>query len=304
MVNEVNKLIYNSLLRYSALHLPEVGTLYIKRSVSTVSGRDIQAPTTNIEFSSNREARSLVDIIAAECSVDIGEAEEIYARWYNRVCDGSVVTIEGVGTLRNRSFIADNTLIDLLNRYNITGVNLLKKGSAIKVVSIVATILIIITIAIFIYIKLPIQTIPCATPALVTNSRVVTDEEPLVSDVEDVPIESEPMFSEEVADNVATVDESVVELEIAEKEVVTSAVEPEIGYMVVVGSFETMENAERYCTIVERKTSEVKCRIRTLGRLYAVVAFVAEDKNDCQEFITNHIKLFPQAWIHTPRKLR
>ena len=303
MVNEVNKLIYNSLLRYSALYLPEVGTLYIKRSVSTVSGRDIQAPTTNIEFSSNREARSLVDIIAAECSVDIGEAEEICARWYNRVCDGSVVTIEGVGTLRNRSFIADNTLIDLLNRYNITGVNLLKKGSAIKVVSIVATMLIIITIAIFIYIKLPIQTIPCATPALVINSGVVTDEEPLVSDVEEAPIESEPMFSEEVADNVATVDESVVELEIAE-EVVTSAVEPEIGYMVVVGSFETMENAERYCTIVERKTSEVKCRIRTLGRLYAVVAFVAEDKDDCQEFIANHIKLFPQAWIHTPRELR
>lgn len=303
MVNEVNKLIYNSLLRYSALHLPEVGTLYIKRSVSTVSGRDIQAPTTNIEFSSNREARSLVDIIAAECSVDIGEAEEIYARWHNRVCDGSVVVIEGVGTLRNRSFIVDSTLFDRLNKYNIADVKLPRKGSAIKIFSIAASLLVIIAIAIFIYIKFSVQIVPLATPALVTNSGVVVEEEPLVSDIEDVPIESEPMFSEEVADNVATVDESVVELEIAE-EVVTSAVEPEIGYMVVVGSFETMENAERYCTTVERKTSEVKCRIRTLGRLYAVVAFVAEDKDDCQEFITNHIKLFPQAWIHTPRELR
>lgn len=299
MVNEVNKLIYNSLLRYSALHLPEVGTLYIKRSVSTVSGRDIQAPTATVEFSSNGEARSLVDVIAVECSVDVAEAEEIYARWHNRVCDGSVVVIEGVGTLRNRSFIVDSTLFDRLNKYNIADVKLPRKGSAIKIFSIAASLLVIIAVAIFIYIKFSVQIVPSATPVLVQNSGVVVEEEPIMEVVEIVP-------AEEVVDDITDEndDEVAVGLEVAEKVVVASVVEPEIGYMVVVGSFETMKNAERYCTTVERKASEVKCRIRTLGRLYAVIAFVAEDKSDCQEFITNHIELFPQAWIHTPRELR
>lgn len=300
MVNEINKLIYNSLLKFSAIHLPHVGTLYIKHSSATLDGRNLKAPTAHIDFSSSVEARSLVDIIMEACSVNVGEAEEIYARWFNKVNGGSVTTIEGVGTLRNKSFITDPALLARLNEYAITDVRLPRKGSAIKVFAAVASVLIIIAVGAFTYINF----MGVSLLEIIDDSRVVADvitpisePAPMPEEVVEQPlVEAEAQTAEEVAE---------VAPDVVVEEVAVSVVEqPEIGHMVVIGSFQTEENAKRYCTQIERKMSDVYCRIRTLGRLYAVIVYISEDRNDCQEFISRHIKQFPQAWIHTPRELR
>lgn len=300
MVNEINKLIYNSLLKFSAIHLPHVGTLYIKHSSATLDGREIKAPTINLDFSSSAVARSLVDIIMNECSVNACEAEEIYARWFNKVRNGSVTTIEGVGTLRNKSFVTDQALLARLNEHAIVNLRLPRKGSAVRVFSIIASVLIIIAIGAFIYSNFYMAT----TPNIANDNRVATVTiipAPAPETTADEVVTPSP---EELSDQLVEVVEEL-EPEIIVDNVDTEVVsQPEIGHMVVIGSFQTEENAERYCSQIERKMRGVDCRIRTLGRLYAVIVYVSEDRDDCQEFISRHIEQFPQAWIHTPRELR
>ena len=300
MVNEVNKLIYNSLLKFSAVHLPHIGTLHVKRSAATLEGRTVKAPIMHIDFSSSAEARSLVDIIMDECSVGVGEAEEIYARWFNKVNLGSITTIEGVGTLRNKSFITDPTLLARLNEYAIANLRLPRKGSALKAFAAVASVLIIIAIATFTYINFA----GISLPNFAENSGVVADASTPASEPES---KSDAVVEQSLTETLELPAEELAEVEpeVVVEEVIEAVVaQPEIGYMVVIGSFQTEENAERYCAQVERKTNDVNCRIRTLGRLYAVIAYISEDKDDCQEFISHHIEQFPQAWIHTPRELK
>ena len=304
MVNEVNKLIYNSLLKFSAVHLPHIGTLHVKRSAATLEGRTVKAPTMHIDFSSSAEARSLVDIIMDECSVGVGEAEEIYARWFNKVNLGSITTIEGVGTLRNKSFITDPALLARLNEYAIANLRLPRKGSALKAFAAVASVLIIIAIVAFTYINFA----GISLPDFAENSGVVADASTPASEPESKPeSESDMVVDQPLIETLELPAEELAEVEskvVVEEIIETVVAQPEIGHMVVIGSFQTEENAERYCAQVERKTNDVNCRIRTLGRLYAVIAYISEDKDDCQEFISHHIEQFPQAWIHTPRELK
>lgn len=307
MVNELNKLIYNSLLEYHAIYLPRVGTLYIKRFPTQEVGRNMIAPTLNVDFSSSAEARSIINIISSHVSVSIEDAEDIYSRWHNKVCDGTTVIIDGVGILRNKSFITDESLLTKLNEHRISSIKLPRKRSVVQGVSIAASLLIIIVIGVFTYINLYGYSLPSfanlAHSGNETNSRVVEnatvvniEAEVSAEESSKVTIEVEPIDV-----SVLNIDSALDDTQITDKVVPT---QPEIGHMVIIGSFQTVENAERYSTDIKNRFTEINCIIRPHGRLYAVVAFISTDKSDCQKFIDYYIDHFPHAWIHTPRELR
>ena len=303
MVNEINKLIFNSLLKYSAVHLPHVGTLYLKRLSAELNGGKLQAPMTVVDFSSTASAVSIVEIIANKASVSIEEAEDIYARWHNRACAESTVSIEGVGTLRNKSFITSTELSSALNRYNITDIGKPKKGSVVKTIVAISISLIITTITWVTYTKFDIvkyfkqdaaiEFVDIDTPNYIAPEQSATETVALEI------ISQSSSEGEEIGNLIVETAEDVVEEGGSD-----TKIQPEIGYMVVVGSFETIENAERYCESIKQKVSGVDCRIRPLGRLNAVIAFISEDKAECQEFINSYINYFPQAWIHAPSELK
>lgn len=303
MVNEINKLIFNSLLKYSAVHLPHVGTLYIKRLSAELNGGKLQAPVTVVDYSSTASAFSIVEIIANQASVSIEEAEDIYARWHNRTCTESTVSIEGVGTLRNKSFITSTELSIALNRYNITDVGKPKKGSVAKIIAVISISLIITAITLVTYTKFDIVNRfkqDAAIEFVATDIPYDTIPEQPVTENVVVEVQSQPVAEGEEIENLII--ETVID--VAKEEGGDTNIQPETGYMVVVGSFETIENAERYCELIKQKVSGIDCRIRPLGRLNAVIAFISEDRAECQEFINSYINYFPQAWIHVPRELK
>ena len=116
MVNEVNKIVYNTLVAERAIHLPGVGTLSIVRHAAIAESRSrVASPKWTVEFSSQGVATSVVDAIAIEGSVDILRAEDIYSRWIDRVRSDSTLRIEGVGVLSGNSFVAERALLDLFN---------------------------------------------------------------------------------------------------------------------------------------------------------------------------------------------
>ena len=115
MVNEVNKLIYNTLAEHNAVVLPRVGSLGVVRRMAKMEGNRVVAPTFAVEFSSAEEGVSLCDVIASVANISSSEAEDIYLRWLDKVKEGNTLTISGVGTLRDKSFVTDTELHKALN---------------------------------------------------------------------------------------------------------------------------------------------------------------------------------------------
>ena len=79
MVGEVNKLIFNTLISEGAVHLPDVGVIYLNRVAATEVARDrVATPRISVQFSSQMKATSLIDVISNVASVDSAQAKDIY----------------------------------------------------------------------------------------------------------------------------------------------------------------------------------------------------------------------------------
>ena len=116
MIAEVNKLILNILITRGSVLLPEIGTLYVKRTPAKIISRSSVAVSyLEIAFSTHLEALSLVDAIVSTANIDVSQAKDIYQRWLDKVRSGNRVTIDGIGVLNDKSFIVDNQLNKLLN---------------------------------------------------------------------------------------------------------------------------------------------------------------------------------------------
>jgi hypothetical protein len=119
MVNEVNKLIYNTIIKHCSINLPDIGTICVVRYPAEISSkRELTAPRYNVELSINKKAISIVDIIASEASVEANRATEIYSRWLEKSRQNNQFVIDRVGTIRDKRIDADKELITALNTYN------------------------------------------------------------------------------------------------------------------------------------------------------------------------------------------
>ena len=78
----------------------------------------------------------------------------------------------------------------------------------------------------------------------------------------------------------------------------------DICHWVVVGSYSTKENANRAISDLERQNPDLRFTSYALGSMIAVAAYGCSTYEECKEFKDTHIDLFPQAWVHTPRRYK
>lgn len=141
MVNEVNKIVYNTLVAERSIHLPRVGILSIVRHAAVAESRSrVTSPKWTVEFSAQGVATSVVDVIAIEGGVDILRAEDIYSRWIDRVSNDSTLKIEGVGVLRDSSFVAERAFLDLFNTPSVATLHVKRRNGGRVVLFVLAII--------------------------------------------------------------------------------------------------------------------------------------------------------------------
>lgn len=276
MVNEVNKLIYNALAEYNAVTLPRIGSLSVVRREAKIEGGRVVAPTFAVEFKSADDGVSLCNIIASVANISAAEAEDIYLRWLDKVKEGNTLTISGVGTLRDKSFIVDTTLTKTLNLSSSAPLKIHSRSRKPYLI-IAAVVAILLGIGAYLF---------------VSNDRVATPiaEEPVTIAVAETP---EPIVEEVI--------EEVVTPEPEPKKWVDS---DDIRHWVVVGSYLTRENAERAMEDILSKQKAECCDILTLGKMFAVAVYGSEDKAECERFVRDNRHEFKQSWVHTPKRFK
>ena len=328
MVGEVNKIIYNTLVAERAINLPGVGTLLVTRRAASVQSRDVIAsPSWSVEFSSHAEATSLVDVIAFEGHVDVEQAEDIYSRWLDKASSDSAINIEGVGVLRNNSFVADKSFLALFNGSTKATV-CVKRNSGYRVLLwllvLVACAVLGAVAALYKDDIISIFTKHKVSDAICQEDRCIDKEVALV-EVFEVPAEEivaeDDLIEEEEVDEgsfegdieeslsmeevVAEPDAVVVEPSVIEELVDDSwTSRDDIRHYVVAGSYSTMVNAERAIASLTKKYEYMDCKIFELGKMYAVAVYGSSSHDDCSRFIREHRKDVKEAWIFTPKEFR
>ena len=298
MQEEVNKLIFNTLISQRMVYLPRVGTLVLVcREANVASSGVIEPPRYIVEFSSHTEAISLIDVIANVAGVNVKTATDIYDRWLEKVKTAECLVIGGVGELRNKSFIIDEEFDRSINI--LSPVKVRKKGSAITIFWYIMTLILMCGAAFAVYYVLTDK----------SRSDVYSIEESHCADASEsqTVMQVEPIETAEVATaDTLSVDEQPITVADQLIDVKSSdwRESVDIRHWVVVGSYSTEENARRAVLEIEKRLADVHCSVFRLGSMYAVSVYGSADKLDCERFIDDYIKEFNQAWIHTPRKFR
>ena len=293
MVNEVNNIIYNTLVVERAVHLPGVGTLsVVRKSAELASGGMVLPPSYTVEFSSSAYATSLVDVIAREAGVDGTSAEDIYSRWLDKVRIESTLTIEGVGILRYKSFVADGEFMTQLTpttapikikRHN--------KGSA-TVIALISTFIgvgVVFGAAAWFFFK----------DTKEVDQKTAEQQNTIASNVAEV---EETIVIEKVIEEVVP-EETIEVAEPETSEVVDDWTQSgDIRHWVVAGSYSTEQNANIAKDALITKHEGVQCDIFTLGKMYAVAVYGSADREDCVQFMREHGHEIENMWIFTPKK--
>ena len=304
MVFEVNKLIFNALISEGAVHLPEVGTLFVERIPAGIVARNsVGVPSYTISFSNHRDARSIVDIIAKIADIEAPQAMDIYERWLDKVRHGNELVIDGVGVLRNKSFVADNELLMYLNPLGANELSISRRRGSGVVVPVIVLVILLLSIGGGAYYYFTTHAVvESQNDVVVASNDVVVEEEVVEVDVPELVISdssSDTVADEVYIDENETIDYSYVVVEDVVEDWRTNT---DIRHYVVVGSYSTEKNAERAINELSGKYNELLFSYFKLGSMYAVAAFGSTNREDCERFVSEYKQSFPQLWIHTPRK--
>ena len=298
MVSEVNKLIYNTLITSGGVLLPEVGTIFIERIPATaLSKKRISAPRYELSFSSHRPATSIVDSIQLATNISEKEALDIYERWLDKVRVDGVVTIEGVGVLRNKSFVADRAILAQINPVDNAVIEVITKKNRVVLYFAPILLMIVAIIAGVNYFILPSNNEPInEVVAKVTERDPIPQPEQNVTPIE----EMENLISEDIEVVEPVVEEATQE---PEPEVIDDwRVNSDIRHWAVIGSYSTEDNVNRAIANLEKQHPDLKFSSFKLGSMYAVSPFGSTDRETCEEFVSNYRDDFKQIWIHTPKR--
>lgn len=306
MVNEVNKIIYNALIAERAINLPGVGTIsVVRRSAEMASGGRVTPPTYVTEFSSHTEAISIIDIITSMGDIDKTMAEDIYNRWLEKVRTVSVITIDGVGKISDKSFSAEPEFIQLFNGGSTQPIKVARKRSigAFAILLIVLASLALVAGGVYWFFQDDIKALFACDDVINTTTEVIETPIESITTTENTPIEVV-----ETAEVEVIVENNDATLEPVDE---TSAVvvdnwttRDDIRHWVVAGSYSTKENAEVAVQSLEAQYDDIYCDVISLGKMYAVTIFGSVEREECEVFMRSHRKEFEQVWIFTPKANR
>lgn len=108
MVAEVNRLVGDLLAAGQPLALPGIGTLRPEaRPARRISKKQVVPPSRAIDFSSEVQGTTLPQRLAAAARCSEEQAEEIYRRWVGHTLQEGVLTLTGIGVLKEKHFTLD-----------------------------------------------------------------------------------------------------------------------------------------------------------------------------------------------------
>lgn len=108
MVAEVNRLVGDLLAAGQPLALPGIGTLRPEaRPARRISKKQVVPPSRAIDFSSEVQGTTLPQRLAAAARCSEEQAEEIYRRWLGHTLQEGVLTLAGIGVLKEKHFALD-----------------------------------------------------------------------------------------------------------------------------------------------------------------------------------------------------
>lgn len=332
MVNEVNKLILNTLVEQGAVYIPNIGTLSIYRTASRKRGSKLSAPSYSVTFTTECKATSLSSVIMSVANIDEISADDIVERWHKKLSKDGRVVIEGVGTIANGYFSPDSNLIAKLNAHNET-IRLSGNASSGKRLWLIPLIIVaFIALGLNLYLiftdrepaKQDDITADTSINTLVAENTIVeekavatdfttqdaiaepvepatevTDTTESITAVEEAPIVEEAAPAEVEATPAQQIDEQQPEQTPAE---ITDWRQLGARHYVIYGSYSNTTNANNAIRKILRRNPAAQCQIIRIGSLHGVAVYGSYNRNDCAIFKRQHRSLYKDAWIYTPRR--
>ncbi len=281
MVEQVARLIANRLAGGGDVFLPDVGSLFVVfHGAEQISKRWIQPPYRRVDFTSQERGESLPDMIARAASCDAATARSVYDRWLEQTRKEETLTIAGVGTLKFKNFALTSEFERRLNPQGRAPMRVHRSSGFDWALLVgMAAILVVALVAGFYLIK----------NGCVRKQHV---EETVVA--EQIVAESSV---NPVADSTAVASEAVAPVQ--------QSAEPAIPvsghHYVVMGVFNTPENAENARKYFAGQQPDWEYPIYRLGARYMVTCFDTEDEETARNFVRRHRGVFPDIWVHSAR---
>lgn len=314
MVNEVNKIIFNTLVEQGAIYIPNIGTLSIHSTPSHKRGNRVVPPTHSVAYTTECKATSLSNVIMTIANIDETSADDIVARWHKKLSKDGRVVIDGVGTIANGAFTPNSELIAKLNIHNepiyLNGkVRSSRKWWLIPLIAVA-----FVALGLNLYLLFSRDKIEPIAP--VANTSI----ESLVTD--NTTAENQQISNDTITADSSTQETNTHGVEIANIQAINAEPAPEITeqeveqteakitdwrehdkrHYVIFGSYSTMTNANTAIKKIERNNPAAQCKIIRIGTMFGIAVFGSDNHDECTAFKREYRAVYKDAWIHTPKR--
>lgn len=300
MVAEVNRLLMNLFAAGESVALPSVGTLVpVKRPARRISKHQLLPPLREIDFKSDLVGKTLAErlVVAAHCTQE--QAEEIYGRWLGYTFKEGVLTLEGIGVLRNKSFKLDPAFDQRLNPQGRQPIALRVRRRGVDWAIWLGVVAVVAAVAIGLYaynelkgtVKMPWEKVR-TTEVAVTPVAEVETPTPAPQVTTPAP---EPVATPAPAPAPAPKPVPVAQPRMEGVHSLQSG-----HFYVVLGVFSTEENAQR---ATEKAVGEglTATTIYRFGQKFMVSPFTAADSESCAAFRRTQGSAYPDMWVYKAR---
>ena len=318
MVNEVNKIIFNTLVEQGAIYIPNLGTLSIHSTPSHKRGNRVVPPAHSVVYTTECKATSLSNVIMTIANIDETSADDIVARWHKKINDNGRVAIDGVGTIANGAFTPNSELIAKLNIHNEPIYHNGKVRSSRKWWLIPLIVLSLVALGLNLYLLFSRDKIEPVAPAVNTSTESLVTEN---TTAENQQISNDTITTDSSTQETNTHEEEIANIEainaepapeITEQEVeqkveqteakITDWREHDKRHYVIFGSYSTMANANTAIKKIERNNPAAQCKVIRIGTMFGIAVFGSDNHDECIAFKREYRSVYKDAWIHTPKR--
>lgn len=295
-MSQTDNLIFNELAAKRDVCLPNVGSLIVRcTGAKRLSARRLLPPHTDILFSKESRGTSLVDTIAAVAGVSQERASAIYGQWLQNSLREGVLTIEGVGVIRESGFVADLQFDNLINPMGNKEIRIRPLTNWLVISFAVLCLLFAIGVAGYIIYsehifadKMEKSSVGKITAAPTVAEPVVA-EQPTAEPAETTPTEA-PL-------------QNAAEQMTANEEQQTDILPMSVGNSYAVwGVYAELANAEEWQSRVNRRFADLDARIYRYGERYMVALFECNTRSECvrkAESLKERSHTFDEVWVYT-----
>ncbi len=309
MKKQIDTIIFNTLRKGRDLYLPSVGTLVVRRASAERSSKHrVEAPYREVVFTGENRGVSLIDIIVLIASVTQERALDIYSQWLQQSQTDGVVTIGGVGVVRDRQFIAEKSFAEKMNPSR-KFVALPSRSHKTLYAFVALCVLVAVGVGGYmLYSNGALQSVRS-----VANQEQVAEESQSTLIEPTASSEQEPTSAQETvtAPSVASEQSAVAVQELVVEQAVVSPhttdaytlLPMSAGYSYAVwGVYSERANAERYMRAVKSRFSDLESHIYIYGERYMVAVYERPSRSECVRLVArlkSRDAAFKDMWVYT-----